>query len=120
MAFNLIDPNSFSHVEFVEAYREGRLRLSVNTSAAGYLFPSVLKQYAGRQASYRVLAFGGGFAGLIAVYLLGWWSLCFFLLSFVGFKLSRAHTDKSAIKAALESEENYRIMTQNGVIVAVS
>ena len=120
MTFNIIDCSSLTSSEFIEAYRAGRLRLSVNTDAAGYLFSSVLKQDAGRQSSYRILFFGGILAGCIAIYVAGWWSLCFFFLSFIGFKASRAHSDKSAIQAALESEENYRFMMENGIIVAVS
>ena len=59
-------------------------------------------------------------AGFVAIYVAGWWSLCFFFLSFIGLKASRAHTDKSTIKAALESEENYRLMMERGIIVAVN
>ncbi len=117
MAFTPIDHGILTYDDFVESYKSGSLRLAVNTNAAGYLFTTTLKEYAGQQSLLRALAFGGFLGGFLAIYFIGWWSTALFAISILSVKSSRSHTDKAAIKAALNSEEAYRILTRERVIV---
>ena len=67
MAIKFFDVEKDTHAEFVKKYKDGDLVLSVQTNAAGYLFKDILSEYAGRQATFRMILFGGFAGGIIAI-----------------------------------------------------
>ncbi|MEM5470092.1 hypothetical protein [Celeribacter marinus] len=111
-----LDPLDVPHEEFKEKYRDGVIKLRVNTNEAGYLFNSVLSEYVGGQANYRGLGFGGFIFGFIAIFFVGWWSLLGFAIGVAGLNLSRRHTVKSVISAALGDAETYEFLSNNRIL----
>ena len=100
MAIKFFDVEKDTHAEFVKKYKDGDLVLSVQTNAAGYLFKDILSEYAGRQATFRMILFGGFAGGIIAIFFVGWWSVIGFIIGIIGQRMSNAHTDKSVIEEA--------------------
>lgn len=114
----LFDPLDVSHEKFVENYNNGKLKLAINTDAAGYLFQTVLIEHASKQANLRTLFFGGFLGGLIAIFFVGWWSLIGFAIGILGQKMSRSHTEQSVIIEALKNSESYSQLINEKIIVS--
>lgn len=110
------DPLDVSHERFKEMYHGGMISLTIDTNAASYLFESALSEYAGGQANYRALGFGGFIYGCIAIFFIGWWSLLGFAVGVAGFRLSRRHADKSVISAALGCSEIYALFARERIL----
>lgn len=118
MTIEFLDPKKLTHTEFVEKYKAGEIVLTVDTNAAGYAFANILSEYAGKQANYRTLLFGGFIAGLIAIFFVGWWSLIGFAVGFIGMRTSRSHTDQSVIEESLKNPDAYEVFASSNILAA--
>ena len=116
MAIKFFDVEKDTHAEFVKKYKDGDLVLSVQTNAAGYLFKDILSEYAGRQATFRMILFGGFAGGIIAIFFVGWWSVIGFIIGIIGQRMSNAHTDKSVIEEALKNEQAYEVFATSKIL----